>query len=151
MRADVPGDRELVWLGQPECHDPTLVGGKAARLSSLAAEFLVPLGFCLTTQAFAATPAATEALSQRGASLPAHLVGKLTSAYRTLAERCQADDPPVAVRSSAVDEDGHGASYAGQYQTLLHIAGIEAIARAVVQCQIAAFLPVCSHTGSSAT
>jgi pyruvate,water dikinase len=37
-----------------------------------------------------------------------------------------------------VDEDGHSASYAGQYETLLHIAGIEAIARAVVQCRLAA-------------
>jgi pyruvate,water dikinase len=137
MRAHVPGERELVWLGHPECHDPTLVGGKAARLSRLAAAFPVPLGFCLTTRAFAADPA-TGALSRHAAGLPGNLLDKLTIAYRLLAERCQADDPPVAVRSSAVDEDGHSASYAGQYQTLLHITGIEAILRAVVQCQIAA-------------
>jgi len=43
---------DLIWLGQPDAHDHTLVGGKAANLSRLAADYPVPPGFCLTTSAF---------------------------------------------------------------------------------------------------
>src|SRR5262249_51617996 len=38
----------IVWLGDPACHDASLVGGKAANLSRLAARHPVPPGFCLT-------------------------------------------------------------------------------------------------------
>ena len=41
---------------------------------------------------------------------------------------------PVAVRSSALDEDGHEASWAGQYETLLGVEGEEALAEAVCAC-----------------
>ena len=40
---------DLRWLGCDECHDVAMVGGKAASLSRLAAEYRVPAGFCLTT------------------------------------------------------------------------------------------------------
>ena len=40
----------------------------------------------------------------------------------------------MAVRSSAVDEDGQLASFAGQHQTLLNVAGLDAIAQAIVDC-----------------
>jgi phosphoenolpyruvate synthase/pyruvate phosphate dikinase len=33
-----------------------------------------------------------------------------------------------------VDEDGISASFAGQHETLLNIAGVEAVAQAAVQC-----------------
>ena len=40
----------------------------------------------------------------------------------------------VAVRSSAVDEDGAAASFAGQHETYLNIVGADAIIQAVVRC-----------------
>jgi phosphoenolpyruvate synthase/pyruvate phosphate dikinase len=40
----------------------------------------------------------------------------------------------VAVRSSAADEDGAAASFAGQHETYLNIVGAEAIIQAVTRC-----------------
>ena len=40
----------------------------------------------------------------------------------------------VAVRSSAVDEDGAAASFAGQHETYLNIVGADAILQAVTRC-----------------
>jgi phosphoenolpyruvate synthase/pyruvate phosphate dikinase len=47
----------------------------------------------------------------------------------------------VAVRSSAVDEDGDMASYAGQHETSLNIVGVGAVADAVVHCMRSARSP----------
>lgn len=40
----------------------------------------------------------------------------------------------VAVRSSALDEDGSDASFAGQYETVLNVEGVDALQQAVLQC-----------------
>ncbi len=42
--------------------------------------------------------------------------------------------PSVAVRSSAIDEDGTLASFAGQHATYLNVVGVDAVAAAVVRC-----------------
>ena len=127
----------ICWLGQAECQDRALVGGKAAHLSQLAATFRVPPGFCLSTAAFDHALASGFAMDQTLASLaalPDVLCEGLTQAYAMLADHCGVAAPPVAVRSSAVDEDGASASFAGQHETLLNIVGAEEVARAVVQC-----------------
>lgn len=44
-------------------------------------------------------------------------------AYRDLIARTRRPDVPVAVRSSAIDEDSAGASFAGQHDTYLNVRG----------------------------
>jgi pyruvate,water dikinase len=51
-----------------------------------------------------------------------------------LGRRCDQETPSVAVRSSAVDEDGRAASFAGQYETFLNLVGVEQVGRAVRDC-----------------
>jgi len=69
---------------------------------------------------------------------PADLLTGLADAYRVLSERCDEAEPAVAVRSSATDEDGATASFAGQYETILNVRGAEAIAVAMLECWAAA-------------
>jgi pyruvate,water dikinase len=122
---------EIVWLGEPAGADRALVGGKAAVLGRLAATQRVPPGFCLTTAAFDRWAGAT---CNEPWSPPAELVAALSAAHRALAERCGETAPALAVRSSAVDEDGQGDSFAGQYETVLNVVGVGAVARAVARC-----------------
>jgi pyruvate,water dikinase len=135
IRAQVEAD--VLWLGEPTCQDRVLVGGKAAQLSQLAASHRVPPGFCLTATAFARTHAngrADNGIKNPPGDLPRSLFDELTAAYQTLAVRTRLETPSVAVRSSAIDEDGSAASFAGQHDTYLNIAGIDAVAHAVVRC-----------------
>lgn len=107
-----------------ECRDRHSVGGKAASLGELAGAWPVPPFFCL-----AATDAGTwrESSGERGAPLRA--------AYDTL----MGDAPvAVAVRSSAVGEDGEHASFAGQYASILDVIGFPAVLDAVERCLLSA-------------
>ncbi len=127
--------QSVAWLGHGECHDCALLGGKASNLCHLAAEYRVPPGFCLTANAFdhehhGLLPSEEPA----EAFLPAALYEELACAYRRLGERCGLDAPSVAVRSSALDEDGAGASFAGQHETYLNVVGVDAVAKAVARC-----------------
>jgi pyruvate,water dikinase len=119
----------LVWLDQVDCQEETLVGGKAGKLSLLAANYPVPPGFCLTTEAYAKW-----ALGQEINTVPRAAQDLLTTAYADLAKRCKMADPRVAVRSSAVGEDGQSASFAGQYDTYLNLVGAPAVIEAVGRC-----------------
>jgi pyruvate,water dikinase len=132
----------VVWLGDPASLDRTLVGGKVAHLGRLAASYCIPPGFCLTTATF--DQAITRGWRMDGAAgpdLPAPLKQDLAATYQALAEQCGVDDPPVAVRSSAVDEDSAQASFAGQYASYLHVRGLDAIAQAVAGCWASALAP----------
>jgi len=118
----------IVWLEQPICQEVQRVGGKVANLSRLAADYRVPSGFCLTTAAYGAWAGAG------GSDWPSELLHELHASYAQMAERCEAESLQVAVRSSAVDEDGQSASFAGQYETYLNIGGAEAVIDAVTRC-----------------
>lgn len=125
-------DRSLVlWLGERGAEDVRLVGGKSASLSQLATRYPVPPGFCLTTEAF--TLGAREGDSHP-LGVPAPVASAIRRSYANLGALVSEALPGVAVRSSAVDEDGVGASFAGQHETYLNISGEEAITHAVHRC-----------------
>jgi pyruvate,water dikinase len=121
---------EILWLGQPACGEVELVGGKVANLSRLAAEYRVPPGFCLSIRSYDRW---APGLREQDL-LPPECRAQLQTAYAELARRCGAEQPSAAVRSSAVDEDGRAASFAGQYETYLNRVGAEEVERAVRDC-----------------
>ncbi|MBI4495220.1 MAG: PEP/pyruvate-binding domain-containing protein [Chloroflexi bacterium] len=123
------------WLGKPNCGDRSLVGGKAANLSRLAEAHRVPPGFCLTTQAYdLAMVRVEEAGRSEEGPMPDALREETAIAYRQLAVLCGEAEPGVAVRSSAADEDGAFASFAGQYETYLNVKGVEEVEKAILRC-----------------
>jgi len=112
----------LLWLGDPKSFDAALVGGKVANLSRLARLFhRVPDGF--------AVPATV-----MEAAHPLDLREEITAAVSDLVRCHSLPDFVAAVRSSAVDEDGATASFAGQHETYLNIVGADDILRAITRC-----------------
>jgi phosphoenolpyruvate synthase/pyruvate phosphate dikinase len=113
-----------------------LVGGKSAHLGDLrAAGFPVPAGFAVTTRAFdqSSVPAGVEPREARRLvvtrPIPEAVEESIVSAYARLG-----DGLPVAVRSSAVAEDGAEASFAGVQDTYLWVRGADEVTRAVRRC-----------------
>ena len=112
----------LLWLGDPKSFDVALVGGKAANLSRLARMYhRVPDGFSLP-------------VTVMDEAHPLDLRDEITGAISELMACHSLSDFIAAVRSSAVDEDGATASFAGQHETYLNIVGADAIIQAVTRC-----------------
>ena len=112
----------LLWLGDPKSFDVALVGGKAANLSRLARVYhRVPDGFSLP-------------VTVMDEAHPLDLRNEITAAISDLMACHRLPDFIAAVRSSAVDEDGATASFAGQHDTYLNIVGADAIIQAVTRC-----------------
>ncbi len=137
--------------------DPRQAGGKAWNLGKLIGlGFPVPSGFVLTSEAFERflavdrlgagievlqrrlDPAdstgrreASRAIRERvnGGTLPADVLEALDAAARELPAQAK-----WAVRSSAVGEDSAAASFAGQFDSVLHVDTVEALRRAVRVC-----------------
>ena len=122
----------LRWLGEPGGDELSLVGGKAANLSRLATMQRVPPGFSVTTQAFAAAVAGTH--GDGALQVPEPLRRAVAAAYAELSRYVGSEAASVAVRSSAVDEDGAVASFAGQHESYLNVVGAEAVIAAVERC-----------------
>jgi len=137
------------------------VGGKGAALSELsAAGFRVPVGFCVTADAYQhyaestsvnariatvlgtvdpSQPATTRAAAEqicallKETPLPPELRGAIEDAYATLMTK---QDMACAVRSSAISEDGSAASFAGLYETYLNVRGVDDILSKVHECYV---------------
>src|SRR5262249_54854623 len=111
---------DLVWLGEANATAVGLVGAKAANLGRLASAFRVPPGFCLTA---AAMDKGVDAVRP-----------EVVEAYARLAEQSGEASPAVAVRSSAIGEDGAAASFAGQHETYLNVRGAESVVQSIARC-----------------
>jgi pyruvate,water dikinase len=99
-----------------------VVGGKGLSLGRLAQAGLpVPPGFCITTHAY-------RQFGSASLSPESELGVAIATAYRTLGAGL------VAVRSSAVGEDGSELSFAGQQETILGVEGEPDICEAVARC-----------------
>jgi pyruvate,water dikinase len=141
-----------------------IAGGKGASLSRMSRAGLpVPPGFVVCASAFREfltqrdggekfaqiarslnvdDPSALERASREFSSfildsrLPNAVETEVRNAYRAAGQ-----DPLVAVRSSAVSEDGETASFAGQQETFLNVRGAEDVTRRVQQCWASFFSP----------
>ena len=127
----------VIWLDDSASGKKELVGGKAANLNRLHSNGRVPPGFCITASA----TARVVPVQSGEASLPPDLYAEIEAAYAELGARCGTSEPAVAIRSSAVAEDGAVNSFAGQYQTLLNVVGADAVVAAIVECVEAAYRP----------
>ncbi|MBI4836098.1 MAG: hypothetical protein HY817_02460 [Candidatus Abawacabacteria bacterium] len=113
-------------LSEVSEQDTKLIGKKAAVLAELLRLGTnVPAGFILTTEAF-------EQWQQNGKR-------EISTAVQTelLASFDHLDTEKVAVRSSAIGEDGKVASWAGQFETVLNVERNQLVA-AVLKCWQAA-------------
>jgi pyruvate,water dikinase len=149
--------------------DEPAFGGKSASLGELlAAGIPVPPGFALSTSAFssfvdeaglgqriadvvgALAPDDVEAIGtasrtlgeeMRSAPLPDAVRDEVVSRYEELARAVDHDEPPVAVRSSAVGEDSADATFAGQQETYLWVRGVDHVCDAVRDCWVSLYSP----------
>ena len=125
---------EIVWLDHEWSRDVTKVGGKGASLGRLANGYTVPPAFNLTVDAFDRWGETRRSPAIEAGELPPDMLDVISNAYAELGTLCGSDNPAVAVRSSAVDEDGGDNSFAGQHDTFLNMKGGDAVACAVVRC-----------------
>jgi pyruvate,water dikinase len=156
-------DRYVVGLQAVDVTQVALVGGKAAQLGELSRidGIRVPRGFCVTTEAFrrimGEAPSVDDqldALSRLDAedregiralsaevrrTLEAVAVPDDVAAAITRALAAHGEHAAYAVRSSATAEDLPGASFAGQQDTYLNVAGPAAILRHVSRCWASLF------------
>ncbi|MBK9942356.1 MAG: pyruvate, phosphate dikinase [Kouleothrix sp.] len=159
------------WFESLDRHALTEAGGKGANLGELTRAGLpVPPGFVVTAAAYravlavaglpvriaarleglavqdlAALQVASREISAwiAAAAVPASIQAAITHAYAALCERMatEADDLPVAVRSSATAEDLPTASFAGQQETFLHVRGTAAVLAHVQRCWASLWTP----------
>lgn len=130
----------LVDVGLEGAANAERIGRKAANLAvMMSAGLSVPPGFAITTEAYdaflaaAPGPRSMERLLER--PLPEGAIDAIKHVMRTWG------DVPLAVRSSSVSEDLEGASFAGQYESVLNVRGEKAVAEAVRRCWASAYSP----------
>lgn len=115
----------------------TLLGGKASSLNRMIqAGFPVPPAYCITVPAYkqfveAANPGNNKEVQKTllQADIPLPIKEAILEAYQSFG-----DESAVAVRSSAIGEDSENQSFAGQYDTFLHVEGADAVLSKVKAC-----------------
>ena len=145
-------------------HSLAKVGGKGANLGEMTqAEFPVPPGFCVTTDAYlqflegcereridaffealeSLDPLDLKAVASLGSEIREYLKGTVIpeDVAASIGSAWEQTDPEAsyAVRSSATAEDLPGASFAGQQDTYLHIIGKDSIVEHVRACWASLF------------
>ncbi|PWU25199.1 MAG: phosphoenolpyruvate synthase [Candidatus Rokuibacteriota bacterium] len=156
-------------LDELRASDTPEFGGKSANLGELrSAGIAVPEGFAIGARAFGAFVEATglegtiaaavahastgdvDAVStasktigeaMRFAPLPDLVRAELLSRHDELASQTGEEQPPVAVRSSALGEDSEEASHAGQQESFLWVRGVEQMCDAVRDCWVSLYTP----------
>ncbi|MCJ7818086.1 MAG: hypothetical protein MUP60_04485, partial [Candidatus Thorarchaeota archaeon] len=146
----------VIDLNLIDASTQSMTGGKASNLTILTkADFNVPSGFVVTTEAYTKFIAAnkmeglasehltktdhenaselnkaTELMRQhiKNSTIPEEVITSVTKAYQQLGLG------RVAIRSSATAEDLPDASFAGQYDTSLNIEGIENVLEHIKHC-----------------
>jgi phosphohistidine swiveling domain-containing protein len=141
----------ILHFDEVKVADNNKIGGKGCTLARLRqADLPVPPGVIITTDAYRAFVAANnlngliaEALTDddlttasirsievgfEEAEMPLAVAAAIRDAYLALGEG------QVAVRSSALAEDGEAASFAGQHETFLGVVGCDAVLAAVRRC-----------------
>jgi pyruvate,water dikinase len=141
-----------------------IAGGKGAKLGDmLHAKLPVPTGFVVTADAFRAfieQSSGLETIRRETNGLDVHDESALANASRLIHDVIQANpmadalsqqieksyqamgsDMPVAVRSSAISEDGEAASFAGQQETFLNVRGAAEVIGRVRDCWASFFTP----------
>jgi phosphohistidine swiveling domain-containing protein len=116
-------DLQICWLSDLAEEDREVLGAKSVNLALMARRGLpVPdgfaIGFCIG----------------HSASLSPEEERAVRAAYAQLALQSGSEPTAVAVRSSAVGEDGAELSFAGQYSTCLDVVGETELIQAVAEC-----------------
>jgi pyruvate,water dikinase len=146
-----------------------VVGGKNASLGEmLRAGIRVPPGFAVTTDSYlefiteaglanelqnilaGVAPDDVASLDDASAQIqslienapmPSAIADAIREGYAGLCEKCQLEDLPVAVRSSATAEDLPTASFAGQQDTYLWVKGFDNVLKKAQSCWASLFTP----------
>ncbi|MEM2906206.1 MAG: phosphoenolpyruvate synthase [Candidatus Bathyarchaeia archaeon] len=163
------GEKYILWFDEIGKEQVPQVGGKSASLGEMyrRTKVPVPYGFATTAAAYRhfieeaglkeklaealaelKDPNDTQTLQRVGktirrmiveAKMPQDLEEQIKEDYRELARRYGADDPFVAIRSSATAEDLPDASFAGQQETYLNVRGEDQVVEKVKECYSSLF------------
>ena len=162
-------DRFVLWFDEIGIDHVRYVGGKSASLGEMLRKtgVPVPFGFSTTAKAYyhflkfnnleekisqelskLKDPNDTATLRSIGANIrkmimeakmPPDLESEIVNAYKALERQVGNANPFVAVRSSATAEDLPDASFAGQQETYLNVAGVEEVVARVKECYSSLF------------
>ncbi len=150
----------IIQLDEIQAKDVNLVGQKGSHLGQMgAADLPVPLGFCVTVDAYekhiAASdlwadiqkhltdvqdPAKVERISTLvqnlvlQAPIPAPIRKAIETAARHLVQALGHPLPPLAVRPSAAMKGNPSASFGGQHDAFLNIIGPESLLESIKKC-----------------